>query len=112
MSTQANQSTTSQNKYEQDTMSVFYMMLLGKHPAQSGETRATYMERLLQKREGADENSVLYVETEILMLFQLLSTLRSQMQTSPDDASLRDGYQHNKPRLEALIDKWCTITMG
>lgn len=110
MSTQINQSTPS--KYEQDTLSVFYLMLLGKHPAEPGETRAVYMERLLQKREGADENSVLYVETEILMLFQLLSTLRTQMHSSPDDASLREGYQHNKPRLEAMIDKWCTMTMG
>ena len=111
MSTQTNQSTPNQNKYEPDTLSVFYMMLLGKHPAQSGETRATYMERLLKKREGTDENSVLYVETEILMLYQLLSTLRGQMKTHPDDTSLQESYQYNKPRLEALIDKWCTMTM-
>ena len=93
-------------------MSVFYLMLLGKHPAEPGETKATYMERLLQKREGSDENSVLYVETEILMLFQLLSTLRTQMQSSPNDASLREGYRHNKPRLDAMIYKWCVIKLG
>ena len=112
MSTQEHKSMTSQNKYEQDTMSVFYMILLSKHPGLPGEARANYMERLLTKRQEADPESLLYVETEILLLFQLIPTLRRQLQTSPDEADLQQGYRHNKERLDAMIDKWCTLTLG
>ena len=95
---------------------ILYDMLLGKYPAKSGEKAAQYMERLLALRSKSKPESLLFVETEILMLFILLRTLRSAIKkaqnNNQDTKELQTDYEHNSSRLEDYIDKWSNLKIN
>lgn len=109
--------TTSQSKTNEQNMLIIqiYNILLGKYPSQIGEKAATYMERLLSVRQGSAPESRLFVETELIMLFHLVKTLRNELkkakENKKDTTDIQTGYNKTTQRLEEYIDKWIELNI-
>ena len=95
-------------------LKVLYDMLVAKYPVESAESTAAYMEYLLDLRKDTTPNSILFVETELLMLFLLLNSLRTQINTARElgenTSELLSSYFYNRERFEEYIDTWIEKT--
>ena len=103
--------TTHQEQME--LLKLLYSMLLDKYPVRTGEKAAGYMQRLLEQRKDASPNSILFVETELMMLFLLLNTLREQInkakKAGENTSELLSSYVYNRERFEDLIEEWINL---
>ena len=86
-----------------------FQTLQSKYRVKAGVQMTSYMNTVLKRREGADPDSLLYIETEILLLFQLVHSLRVLLQKSPDCKDTRDSLNHNRTQLSNYIDKWIEL---
>ena len=117
MSNNTQHSTPGENTHQEQMvlLKVLYDMLLAKYPTKPGEKVAAYMERLLALRKDASPNSILFVETELMMLFLLLNTLRSQInkakEAGENTSELLASYVYNRERFEDYIDTWIEKTV-
>ena len=109
-------STSGDNTHQEQMvlLKVLYDMLKAKYPVKVDEKAASYMDRLLVQRKDASPNSILFVETELLMLFLLLNTLRNQInkakEAGENTSELLSSYVYNRERFEDYIDTWIEKT--
>ena len=88
-----------------------FLILKTKYPYLPGERSRAYMNRLLIERQsqGAETNSLLYVETEIMLLFHLDNNLRQLRRTSPDNSDIQEGLDNVRTTIHEQIDKWVDL---
>lgn len=116
MSNNTQHSTPGENNHQEQMvlLKVLYDMLKAKYPVKADEKAASYMDRLLVQRKDASPNSILFVETELLMLFLLLNTLRNQInkakKAGENTSELLSSYFYNRERFEDYIDTWIEKT--
>lgn len=87
----------------------FFTLLQNKYNYNKYESTITNMNRLLTMRKGSETDSILYIETEILMLFQMVVIFKKKLNNLPSNTEIKEKLDYFRTQLSTQIELWTDL---